>query len=340
MPYVIHIVGTNGKGSTGRYLSSLLTQLNQKVLHYSSPHILKFNERIWIEGKDSSDILLNETHLKIQKILSTELLSRLTYFEYTTLLALYLSSNKDYLVLEAGLGGEFDATNVVKNDLTIITAIGLDHQNFLGDTVSLIAGTKMRSCDKRFILSNQIFEEVETVKKEVLYSREEISLKSYKLTKEGDFLPQYLQNNLQVVLSVLEYLDFSSFEYVLPKLFGRYQQLDSNVFVDVGHNPLAAQAIAKELRKHSKKFVLVYNSFKDKDYDKVLTILSPFISEVQIINCDDDRIVSKIILEERVRSLNLNVSDFDIMKMDKENYYFIFGSFSVVENFLQRYISK
>jgi dihydrofolate synthase/folylpolyglutamate synthase len=261
----------------------------------------------------------------------------LTYFEYSTLLALYLSSGKDYLVLEAGLGGEFDATNVVKNDLTIVTAIGLDHQNFLGDTVSLIAATKMRSCDKRFILSNQVFEEVDTIKKEILKDKEEIIKKTFELTSEGKNLPIYLQNNLEVVLSVLDYLGFSSFKYKLPKLFGRYQQLNNNITIDVGHNPLAAEAIAKELKKEKKKFILVYNSFKDKDFKKVLSILHPYISEVQIIHCDDNRIVNKVILEETIRGLTLDVSDFDIMNMQKKNYYFIFGSFAVIEMFLKGY---
>ena len=337
LPYVIHIVGTNGKGSTGRYLASLLEQLNQSVLHYSSPHILKFNERIWIEGFDVSNKLLHETHIQLQSILPLNLLDKLTYFEYTTLLALCLSSDKDYLVLEAGLGGEFDATNVVKNDLTIVTTIGLDHQSFLGDTIPLIAATKMRSCDTNFILSNQIFPEVIDVKNEILLDKNEIEKKSFRLTKEALLLPQYLQNNLEVVLSVLDYLGFSNFDYILPKLFGRYQQLSNNIIIDVGHNPLAAQAIAKELKYEKKKFILVYNSFEDKDYAEVLKILQPYLQEVQIIKCDDNRIVDSIILEKTISNLSLNMNHFDIINIKEENYYLVFGSFLVVENFLKGY---
>ena len=337
LPYVIHIVGTNGKGSTGRYLSSLLVQLNQKVLHYSSPHIVNFNERIWINGSDVSDSLLHGAHTKLQSILSTELLAKLTYFEYTTLLALFLSSENDYLVLEAGLGGEFDATNVVKNDLSIITTLGLDHQSFLGDTIELIAATKMRSCDNKFILSNQVFENVKNVKNEVLKDRIEIELNEYTLCSEAKKLPVYLQNNLKVVLSVLEYLNFSDFQYTLPQLVGRYQRLDSNLIIDVGHNPLAAKAISKELAKERKKFILVYNSLEDKDFTEVLKILSPYISEIQIIDCDDKRIVKKEILESVIKHLSLTVNPFDIMKIRKENYYFVFGSFTVVESFLKEY---
>jgi dihydrofolate synthase/folylpolyglutamate synthase len=114
LPYVIHIVGTNGKGSTGRYLASFLHQLGKETLHYSSPHIIKFNERIWINGSDSSDKQLDIAHEKLQNILDEELKNHLTYFEYTTLIAILLSDGFDYIVLEAGLGGEFDATNIVK----------------------------------------------------------------------------------------------------------------------------------------------------------------------------------------------------------------------------------
>ncbi len=337
LPYVIHIVGTNGKGSTGRYLASLLYQLNKKVLHYSSPHILKFNERIWIDGNDVSDNLLNKAHIELQEILPKALLDRLTYFEYTTLLALLLSHKKDYIVLEAGLGGEFDATNVVKNDFTIITTIGFDHQDFLGDTIYEIASTKMRSCDNQFILAEQIFDEVIICKEKVLSNKKEIKRKTFKLQNKDTTLPLYLQNNLQVVLTVLHYLGFETFDYELPKLFGRYQYLTSNIIIDVGHNSLAAGAIAKELKKEKKKVILVYNSFKDKDYKRVLEILHPYLIEVQIIDCEDERMAEKSLLKKIIKNLSLNVKPFDIMQMENEKSYLVFGSFVVVENFLKGY---
>lgn len=343
LPYIIHIVGTNGKGSTGRYLASLLQQQKQDVLHYSSPHILKFNERIWINGEDVSDEILNQTHQKLQDILPKDLISKLTYFEYTTLVGIYLSSNRDYLVLEAGLGGEFDATNVVKNDLSIITTIGLDHQSFLGDTIEQIATTKMRSCDNQFILSQQIYDEVEIVKNKILLqnNKEEIQRKTFELTTNALLLPKYLQNNLQTVLSVLEFLKFDVKKYSLPKLKGRFQRLESNIIIDVGHNPLAAKVIAQELKedinKQNKKFILVYNSFKDKDYKGVLTILKPYIKEIQIIKCEDKRVVEKSLLEQNIKELGLKSTDFDIINVVKDENYLIFGSFLVVENFLKGY---
>lgn len=160
IPFIIHIVGTNGKGTTGRFLAKYLSSIGKDVLHYSSPHITKFNERIWINDFDVSDSLLDEAHKFLQKILDTPLLEKLTYFEYTTLLSFYLSSNRDYLILEAGLGGEFDATNVATNDLSLITTIDLDHQSFLGNSIKEISLTKMRACDKVMIVGSQIHEEV------------------------------------------------------------------------------------------------------------------------------------------------------------------------------------
>ncbi|WP_282786847.1 Mur ligase family protein [Flavobacterium croceum] len=167
IPFVIHIVGTNGKGSTGRFLSHYLYKTGFKTLHYSSPHIKKFNERIWINGADVSDNLLQNAHEFLTRIYDEELLLKLTYFEYTTLLALYLSKDCEYLVLEAGLGGEFDATNVVKNDLSLITTIGLDHISFLGNSIEKIARTKMRATNKKMIIGYQEFQEVFEVAQKV-----------------------------------------------------------------------------------------------------------------------------------------------------------------------------
>jgi dihydrofolate synthase / folylpolyglutamate synthase len=337
LPYIIHIVGTNGKGSTGRFLASILTQLNQKVLHYSSPHILTFNERIWIDGHNISNDILDSTHKRLQDILPDNLLEIVTYFEYATLLALYLSDKKDYLVLEAGLGGEFDATNVVKNDLTIFTTIGLDHQSFLGNNVSQIARTKMRSCDSAFILAHQIYDEIETVKNEILFDKKEIPRKIYKLNEETLLLPLYLQNNVQVALRVLEYLGFIDINYTLPKLSGRFEKLESNIIVDVGHNPLAALSIANELKNKEQKYILIYNSLGDKDYKEVLNILKPYISEIQIISCSGKRVVEKNLLLQVIKNLEIKVYDFDIVNMKEENHYLVFGSFLVVEKFMEEY---
>ena len=340
LPFVIHIVGTNGKGSTGRFLAHYLHKKDFKVLHYSSPHIMKFNERIWINGSDVSDENLELAHKFLQDLFEIELLEKLTYFEYTTLLAFYLSKDFDYLVLEAGLGGEFDATNVVENNLSLITTIGLDHQSFLGNTVEEIAATKMRSCDNKMLIGYQVFPEViktaYEVKKQILEQRnreiEIIEVKDFNKYPINEKFASYLKRNLHLVIACLNELnipiDTQLFDDV--PLFGRCQKIASNITIDVGHNPLAATVIAKEFE--NKKITLIYNSYADKDYEEVLKILKPIIKKVVIIDLDDKRIVKKEELQKVIKQLN--ITNEETIKIEENEEYLVFGSFLVVEKFL------
>ena len=340
LPFVIHIVGTNGKGSTGRFLAHYLHKKDFKVLHYSSPHIMKFNERIWINGFDVSDENLELAHKFLQNLFEIELLEKLTYFEYTTLLAFYLSKDFDYLVLEAGLGGEFDATNVVENNISLITTIGLDHQSFLGNTVEEIAATKMRSVDNKMIIGYQVFPEVvktaNEVKKQILEQRnksiEIIEVKDFEKYAINDKFASYLKRNLHLVIACLNELkipiDTQLFDDV--PLFGRCQKIASNITIDVGHNPLAATVIAKEFE--NKKITLIYNSYADKDYEEVLKILKPIIKKVVIIDLDDKRIVKKEELQKVIKQLN--ITNEETIKIEENEEYLVFGSFLVVEEFL------
>ncbi len=131
-PKIIHLIGTNGKGTTGRFLASALLNKGLKVGHYTSPHILKFNERIWLNGADIADEILENTHNKLLVLLEKSDAERLSYFEYTTLLAMVAFAECEYVVLEAGLGGEYDATAVFPKELTLFTPIDFDHTAFLG----------------------------------------------------------------------------------------------------------------------------------------------------------------------------------------------------------------
>jgi dihydrofolate synthase / folylpolyglutamate synthase len=340
LPFVIHIVGTNGKGSTGRFLAHYLYKKEFKVLHYSSPHILKFNERIWINGFDVSDENLELAHQFLQNLFEIELLEKLTYFEYTTLLAFYLSKDFDYLVLEAGLGGEFDATNVVPNNISLITTIGLDHQSFLGNTVEEIAATKMRSVDNKMIIGYQVFPEVVKtaykVKEQILEQRnrniEIIEVKDFEKYAINDKFASYLKRNLHLVITCLNELkipiNLELFDDV--PLFGRCQKIASNITIDVGHNPLAATVIAKEFE--NKKITLIYNSYADKDYSEVLKILKPIIKELVIIELNDKRVVKKEELEKVIKQLN--ITNIETINIKENEEYLVFGSFLVVEKFL------
>ena len=340
LPFTIHIVGTNGKGSTGRFLSYYLFKNNYKVLHYSSPHIKKFNERIWLNGFDVDDGTLEIAHKFLQNILDEELLQKLTYFEYTTLLAFYISKDCDYLVLEAGLGGEFDATNAVKNDLSLITTIGLDHISFLGDTVEKIARTKMRSVDTKMIIGYQEFSEVyetaQKVKKELKteFNKDIEILKVEDFNIDYDFkFASYLKRNLCLVLKALQELKMPINLEIFNStpLFGRCQKVGKNLFIDVGHNPLAAKVLLKEFE--NKKINLIYNSYADKDYKEVLSILKPIIKSITILDLEDKRVVEKEKLVEVIKELNIELKQNLEIKEDEE--YLAFGSFLVVEKILE-----
>src|SRR5213594_3784151 len=137
----ILIAGTNGKGSVAKLLSSMMPEAGL----YTSPHLVRLNERISIGGREISDDELNEVFAAVKDAASTakDLLYTPTYFELVTAMAfLYFRDRVKFAVLEVGLGGRLDATNIVTQDVSVITSIGLDHQQFLGTTIEAIAAEK------------------------------------------------------------------------------------------------------------------------------------------------------------------------------------------------------
>ncbi len=154
---IIHIVGTNGKGSTGRFLAQILTEFGFCVGHYTSPHIFKFCERFWLKGRDVSDDELEKAHQFLQSVLNDEFKSSLSYFEYATLLAAVLFRECDYVIFEAGMGSRYDATGVFDKSLSLFTPIGLDHTAFLGKNIETIAQTKFYKPAK-FALMNDFMD--------------------------------------------------------------------------------------------------------------------------------------------------------------------------------------
>lgn len=346
LPRIVHVVGTNAKGSTGRTLAHLLHKRGLHVGHYSSPHISKFNERIWIDGEDVSDDLLERTHKKLQTLLLDEDSEALSYFEYTTLLAMLIFCECcEYVVLEAGLGGEFDATNVFDKKLSIITPIGFDHEAFLGNTLEKIATTKLRSVRGDLLLAKQYEKDVyklalkrveevgsnlylaESYLSDGFYEelRDEINDKKY---------PQFFVDNFSTALCAYELLGFKAEVGLLEglELFGRCQKIARNITIDVGHNPMAAKALLEHFKE--KKIVLVYNSYDDKEYGKILQILKPIIKEVQILKITDKRETLRGNLENILKLNKIKYRQFDKISSDEE--YLVFGSFSVVEEFLNR----
>ena len=334
---VIHIVGTNGKGSTGRFLAHTLLKRGYSVGHYTSPHILKFNERIWINGSDISDEALEKTHQKLQKLLPKNVSETLSYFEYTTLLAALAFEGLDFVIMEAGLGGEFDATNVFDKKISLITPIDFDHQNFLGNSIEEIIKTKLNSIEKEAIIGFQKWKVKEFAKNlkpeakiyDYLEFFEENEIEELK--QEFKF-PKFLFDNYLLAMSFLkkEGIEFSIKDLEDLRLKGRFEEVEKDLWIDVGHNPLAARAIFDNL---DKKVNLVYNTYKDKNYEEILKILKSKINKLYLIDVENERIEDKEKIKEVAKALNIEVEDFKEIKKPM----LVFGSFSVVEKFLKGY---
>lgn len=347
---VIHIVGTNGKGSTGRFLTQILRANGKSVGHYTSPHVLKFNERFYLNDRIASDDELEDAHDFLQKILSYNFKEKLSYFEYTTLLAAVLFKNCDFVVLESGMGAQFDATNVFDKKLSIFTPIGLDHIPTLGKNIEEISRTKLVSMDKFAILNDEMNEtsvkiahEI-AIKKdcklkfasELLWQKTKSDIKKY-IQKYS--MPSFQSSNLALACAAAVYMGYEVDILNLDRLqiSGRMEKIAPNITIDVGHNELAAKEVAREFA--GKKVVLVYNSFIDKDIEAVLKLLKPIINRVEIINYESpNRELGDTKIREILTRWNIKCTNFKEINECEE--YLVFGSFLVVESFLKGYFDK
>lgn len=330
-PKVIHILGTNGKGSTGRMIARGL----KNVLHFTSPHLFSINERFYLDGENISSYQLQEAHTKLYK---KEYMHQASYFEYLTFLCLFLAKDCEYLVLEAGLGGEFDSTNVIQDKISVFTQIGLDHCEILGESLEQIATTKLNAMGKIAFLGIQKYQEVKSIAIKIAQSKNTHLMVLDKPITSPFAMPQFLLENLTLASKVLDFLHIS---YDLTHiasidLQGRMQKYSSLITLDVGHNPDGARAILKEFE--GKKITLIYNAYKQKDISQILSILSPIIKEVQIIAIDEPRAIQRKELERILSKLGLKYSEFKDIKAEEE--ILVFGSFSVVRTFLEKFSER
>ncbi len=342
-PKRVHLIGTNGKGSTGRALAFLAYKSGLNVAHFTSPHIFDFRERFWINNKFATIDSLNRAHERLIKLLGSRVAVSLSYFEYQTLLAFVLFEDVDLQVIEAGLGGEYDATSVVDYNLTVFTPIGLDHATFLGNSLQKVATTKLKAMSNINLLAPQK-DEVITIAKSLsqkigakIYLFDDLldKIDTNKLIEiaKAKIWPNYLVQNIMVSLMGLNLLkiDYNIDNLKDLKLFGRFYRLMQNVIIDVGHNPLAAKAIFDSL---DKRVDLIFNILDDKDAKEVLNILKPKIDRVWIIKLNNKRAMKEENLINILNDLKIKYDFFD-GKLDKNRDYLVFGSFYVVEKFLE-----
>lgn len=335
----IQILGTNGKGSTGRFLTQIIRQNNISVLHFTSPHLFKFSERFYLNNAPIDEIKLEKAH---EFLCALGLDRDASYFEYATLLCAVLAQDVDFLVLEAGLGGEFDSTSALNRDLCVYCLIDFDHEEILGHSIEEIANTKLRAMSKICLLGAQKHNEVYEIAQKIaieknakLYILDSLDLKIKNYLQKHN-LAAFLGNNLALALKASAILGLKCDLKSLPKLDirARCEKIADNILIDVGHNVSAAWAIKSHLKNN--KVNLIYNSYFQKNVKEILSILKANILCVEILEVPNNaRILpkDKLILELN----NLKIPYREFCGIDNSKNYLVFGSFSVVELFLKKY---
>lgn len=295
---VVTVAGTNGKGTTCAMIEAALRLSGQTVGVYSSPHLLNYNERVRINGVDATDAALVEAFEAIE-LARAEI--SLTFFEYATLAGLYLfhAAKLDVVLLEVGLGGRLDATNLIDADIAVVTSIDLDHQEYLGDTRELVAAEKAgifranrpaivgeADCPESLIqVAYNTGALLYRVGKDFSYQCNEQNWhyqgKQFNLSELP--LPFLPQPNAATVIAVLEHLCPNISAEVVAKaigetqLAGRLEHLSQSpkVIVDVAHNPHAARYLKSRLAAMPKgRLFALCGMLKDKDMRSVLQELA------------------------------------------------------------------
>ncbi|PIE45382.1 MAG: bifunctional folylpolyglutamate synthase/ dihydrofolate synthase [Gammaproteobacteria bacterium] len=300
----ISVAGTNGKGSGAQMLSMLLSAQGYGVGTYTSPHIHHFNERIKINGRSVKDRLIIEAFEAIEAAREGTTLS---YFEATTLagLLVFAWQQVDFAVLEVGLGGRLDATNVVDADAALITSVGLDHEAYLGRDIEQIAIEKAGICRpnkpavyaqtgmypalKAYVKKHRIPLIANGLDYQVVGERVTFARNQFVIPEEICDLGRHQISNcagVLVLLSILERLP-SDYQSILSRfsLPGRLQKISDrpDIFVDVAHNADAAKALADYVRRHKKPYQHCYavlGMLGDKDHKALLSELTGIFDKV------------------------------------------------------------
>ena len=355
----IHIAGTNGKGSTSHIIASILQTAGYKTGLYTSPHLLDFKERIKVNGKEISPeevmIFINSNKPYFEK-------ENFTFFEMSVALAFWHFSkvNVDYAIIEVGLGGRLDATNIITPVLSIITNIGLDHTQFLGKTHQKIALEKAGIIKngvpiiigEKDIKTEKIFKDVSRKSKAPLYFAK-------KTTKyfASDLKGFYQKKNIQTVITALNQLpSFNLDNSIIKKglkrvvdntgLKGRWQVLQNSpkVILDVGHNKEALRSIARQINEISyNKLYLVMGFVKEREVDSLLSLF-PKEASFYLSSPNVERAMPLTILKKLLKPLDLKINYFKsipiayqtaISNSDTDDLIFVTGSTFVVADILE-----
>ena len=339
MPPTIHIAGTNGKGSTLAFLKNIFQNAGYKVHRYTSPHLVEFNERIEICGEKIDDKFLNEVLEKCREACEIEPKIDITFFEATTACA-FLAFSKieaDILLLETGMGGEFDATNVLPQVLcSIITTISIDHQEFLGATIEKIAEAKAgiikKNCPVIFtdqgeqaldvIKSKALKLNAEFINSKVFFESLNFNLNDIKIPLNGS----HQIENAKLAISCVKYQNQfkindenikngiektrwkARLEKIEDGIFLKQLPQNFQLYLDGSHNLQGAATIAEFLKNfpnHQK--IVIFQMLKDKKCEEFLKIIGTNIDKLLICQiASDSRFRTPQNILEITKNLQIN----------------------------------
>ena len=289
----IHVAGSNGKGSVSHILASILQEAGYKVGLYTSPHLKDFRERIKINGKEISKEkvidFVNEFQPKLKEI-------RPSFFEWTVGLAFYYFTNEetDINLIETGLGGRLDSTNIITPEISVITNISLEHTAILGDTIEKIAKEKAGIIKPSIPVvigktqpeTKSLFEEIARENNSNITFADSIKNKSFEIELKGK-IQQENANTAFHTIQILDELSYSisnkNIEEGLKNvvkntnLLGRFQLVSKNpmIILDTAHNPDGLRTLVNEVTKLTyKNLRVVIGIAKDKNQIEMLTQFS------------------------------------------------------------------
>ncbi|MDR9363224.1 MAG: folylpolyglutamate synthase/dihydrofolate synthase family protein [Microbacteriaceae bacterium] len=356
---VIHITGTNGKTSTARIIERILREHGLRTGRFTSPHLVDITERISIDGEPLEKDLFEEYWDQISPILEiadakleSNGLPKITFFEAITLLAFqaFADAPVDVAIIEVGMGGEWDATNVVNAEVTVFSQIALDHTKQLGSTVSEVAKTKSgiikpdsivvsqkQTPEAEFQLKNKLLDGQKIIFEDIDYKI--VSQKpengGYRFSSETAlvgyqnlFLPlageHQLRNAMLAVSACEAFLGGGNKALSEPILHsaladatspGRLQVFRKKplTILDAAHNPAGIKSLTDALVDYFEieKCVVVLGTMADKDYPKMLEILKPLISSLVITQAESERAVQTSELAEAASLLGLEVQEIE-----------------------------
>ena len=351
----IHIAGTNGKGSTAHIISSILQEAGYKVGLYTSPHLKDFRERIRINGKmiSEKDVInfVSQNKNEFEKI-------KMSFFEYTVALAFHhFANNVDIAIIETGLGGRLDSTNIINPEISIITNIGYDHVNLLGNTLEKIAFEKAGIIKQNIpVVIGRKQEETKNIFLEIAEEKNAPFSFSKNYNYSSDSLRgEYQKENINTAISALNILDLKISEHniinglnnisINTGIRGRWEQLGKEplIICDTGHNNDGISNIVRQIKKiNYKNLHFVYGSVNDKDLDKILKIL-PTEAYYYFCHAKIDRALNSDVLKKQALNHKLKGNSFStvskaynaaLKNAKKEDLIFIGGSTFVVAEVL------